>query len=103
MPHKGSITCPPGRVALPALLIPHQQLPSAFDAASTGQPAPIWAPGHARDYPLMSRQPLQQCAVGGIPQIHVTIIASADQARAGWTPPPVTDPGLLPTPHPTLT
>src|SRR2546425_8702414 len=95
MPRKGSH-------ALSALHIPHQQLPSAFDAASTGQPAPIWAPGHARDYPLMSRQPLQQCAVGGVPQIHVTIIASADQARAVWTPRHVTDPGLLPTAQPTL-
>src|SRR5713101_626315 len=55
MPRKGSITCPPGRVALPALLIPHQQLPSAFDAASTGQPRPIGAPDHARDHPLMAR------------------------------------------------
>src|SRR5712691_1928203 len=47
MPRKGSH-------ALSALLIPHQQLPSAFGAASTGQPDSIGAPGHARNHPLMS-------------------------------------------------
>src|SRR6266566_9966925 len=57
MPHQGAIACPPGRVALPALHLPHEELPALSAAASRGQPRPIGAPGHAYDDSMMPRQP----------------------------------------------
>src|SRR2546425_1379354 len=36
MPHKGAIPCPPGRVALPALHLPHEELPALSAAATRG-------------------------------------------------------------------
>src|SRR5713226_2666518 len=57
MPHKGPITCPPGRVALPALHLPHEKLPALAAAATRGQPRTIGAPGHAYDDSIMPRQP----------------------------------------------
>src|SRR5260370_548432 len=86
----------------PRSLLHLRHPPSPFDATITGTPGPMGAPGHACHYPLMPLQPLQQCAIGGVPQIHFTIIATADQARAVRTPRHVTDPGLLPTAQPTL-
>src|SRR5260370_20823259 len=91
-----------GLHALPALLIPHQQLPSAFAAASTSHPRPIGAPGHARDHTLMAKQLPLQRAIRGVPQIHVAIIATPDESRAIRIPCHVTNPGLLPTTQPTL-
>src|SRR5713226_6199472 len=64
MPRKGAIACPPGRVALPAVGIPHEELPTVPAAATRAQPGAIGAPGHARDSALMSRQPLVQGAIG---------------------------------------
>src|SRR3954471_5773261 len=54
MPHQGSITCPPGRVALPALDIPHKQLSALSAAPTRGQPHPIGVPRHPCDAPVMS-------------------------------------------------
>src|SRR5713226_6265595 len=49
MPRQGAIPCPPGRVALPAVGIPHHQLPTVPAAATRAQPGAIGAPGHATD------------------------------------------------------
>src|SRR6266700_1062562 len=100
MARQGAIACPPGRVALPAVGIPHEELPTVPAAASRAQPGAIEAPGHARDSALMSRQPLVQGATPGVPHIHVAIIAPADQARAIPAPGHATDPGHLRTTHP---
>src|SRR6266702_2402486 len=54
MPRQGAIACitspperVPGRVALPAVGIPHEELPTVPAAAARGQPGAIGAPGHA--------------------------------------------------------
>src|SRR5436309_12678756 len=102
MPRKGSHE-------LPALDIPHKQLPTASATATRGQPRPIRTPGDACDDPVMSRQTLEPRAIGGIPHIHVAIITPPDHLYAVWTPRHVTEPGREPTPnvgsarsHPTL-
>src|SRR5260221_284213 len=104
---KGAITwmtSPPervaGRVALSALHLPHEQLSAASAAATSGQSPPVGAPGHARDDPLMTCQPLEQRAIGGVPHIHVAIITTADQASAVGAPGHVTDPSRQLTPDP---
>src|SRR2546430_2677931 len=107
MPRQGAIACitspperVPGRVALPAVGIPHHQLPTVLAAATRAQPGAIGAPGHARDSALMSRQLLVQGATPGVPHRHVAIIAPADQARAIRAPGHATDPGHVRTTHP---
>src|SRR6266702_2609774 len=45
MPRQGATPCLPGRVALPAVCIPHHQLPTVPAAAARGQPGAIRAPG----------------------------------------------------------
>src|SRR5438105_10469923 len=77
MPRQGAIACPPGRVALPAVDIPHEELPTVPAAATRAQPGAIGAPDHARDSALMSRQPLLQGAISGVPHRHVASIAPA--------------------------
>src|SRR5437660_1107039 len=64
MPHQGAIACipslperVPGRVALPALHLPLEELPALAAATTRGQPRSIGAPGHARDDSMMPRQP----------------------------------------------
>ena len=46
-----------GLQALPAVRIPHEQLPST--AATTGQAGAIGAPHHARDQAIVPLQPLK--------------------------------------------
>src|SRR5258707_1835930 len=89
-----------GPHALPAVRIPHQQLFAASAPASTGQPRSIGAPCHARDHATMSLQPLEQRAVGGIPQAHAAIIVTAGQPRAVRTPGHATDLGRVRTTDP---
>src|SRR2546421_3690515 len=101
MPHKGAIACPPGRVALPALHLPHEELPALAATAPRGQPRTIGAPGHTRDDPVMPRQPQQLRPIRCVPHIHVAIITPADQPRPVRTPGHATDPGRELTAHPT--
>src|SRR5437764_14635178 len=49
-----------GSHPLPAVGIPHEQLPAVSAAAARGQPPAIGAPGHAPDSTLMSLEALQQ-------------------------------------------
>src|SRR5947209_5477739 len=96
MPHQGAIACPPGRVALPALHLPHEELPALslpLAAATRGQPRSIGAEGHARDDSMMPRQPQQLRPIRCVPHIHVAIITPADQPRPVRTPGHATDPG----------
>src|SRR3989441_6632018 len=82
--------------ALPALRIPHEQLPGVslpLAAGARGQLRAVWAPDHARDDPLMPRQPQQLRAIRGVPQVDVAIIAPADHPRAIRAPGHATDPG----------
>src|SRR5256885_15272492 len=102
MPHQGAIACPPGRVALPALHLPHEELPALSAAAPRGQPRSIGAPGHARDDSMMPRQPQHLRSIGCVPHIHVAIITPADQPRPVRTPGHATDPGRELTAHPAL-
>src|SRR5260221_6528119 len=81
MPRQGAITCPPGRVALPTVGIPHEELPAVslpVAAATRGQPGAIGAPGHAPDNPVMYLQPQLLRATPGVPHIDVAITAPAD-------------------------
>src|SRR3989442_2157410 len=89
-----------GPHALPAVRIPHQQLFAASAPTSTGQPRSIGAPCHARDHATMSLQPLEQRAVGGIPQADAAIIATAGQPRAVRTPGHATNLGRVHTTDP---
>src|SRR5205807_4395898 len=105
MPHQGTIPCPPGRVALPALHLPHEELPALslpLAAATRGQPRSIGAPGHARDDSMMPRQPEQLRPIRCVPHIHVAIITPTDQPRPVRTPGHATDPGRELTAQPAL-
>src|SRR5207237_3896523 len=82
-----------GLHALPAVRIPHEQLPST--AATTGQAGAIRTPHHARDRAIMPLQPLKERSVGGLPQAHAAIIATAGKPRAVPTPGHATDPGRV--------
>ncbi len=101
MPRQGAITCLPGRVALPAVGIPHEELPALSATTTGGQPHPIGAPGHAGDGSMMPQQPQQLRAIRGVPQVDVAIIAPADYPRAIGAPGHATDPGRVRLPDPT--
>src|SRR5258708_18823668 len=47
IPHQAAIPCPPGRAALPAVGIPHAELPTVAAAAPLGPPDANPTPGHA--------------------------------------------------------
>src|SRR5258708_16843544 len=103
MPRQGAITCPPGRVALPTVGIPHEELPAVslpVAAATRGKPEAIGAPGHAPDNPVMPLQPQLLRATPGVPHIDVAITAPADQLRAIRAPGHATGPGWVRTTHP---
>src|SRR6266571_3732572 len=87
--------------ALPAVDIPHEELPALFATTTGGQPHPIGAPGHARDGPVMPHQPQELQAIRGVPQVDVAIIAPADHPRAIGAPGHATDPGCVGLPDPT--
>src|SRR5258708_21034646 len=110
MPRKDAITCIPspperlpGSVALPAVHLPHEQLPAVslpLAATARGQPRAIGAPGHARDAPMMPLQPQQLRPLRCVPHIHVAIVTPADQPRPVRTPAHALDPGRERTSHP---
>src|SRR5258708_18263553 len=89
MPRQDSITCPPGRVAIQASHIPHEQLlvvSLPLAPSARGEPLPITAPGHVVHFALMSSELLEEHAVRGVPHRHDTIITGTGQERPIRTP-----------------
>src|SRR6266487_2638283 len=75
-----------GAQALPPVHIPQEHLPTASAPATTGEPAAIGTPHHARNHATMSLQPLEQRAVGHLPDGHQPIRACTGEPFAIRTP-----------------
>src|SRR6266566_8359341 len=86
MPRQDSITCPPGRVALQASHLPHEQLLVVSAPSARGEPLPITAPGHVVHFALMSWELLEQSPVRGVPHRDDAIITGTGKPRPVWTP-----------------
>ncbi len=91
-----------GGQALPTAGIPHEELPALSATTTGGQPPPVGTPGHAPDGPVMSRQPQELRALGGLPHRDVAIFPTADQARAIPAPGHAQDRGCVRLSDPTV-
>src|SRR6266567_2865326 len=86
MARQGAIACPPGRVALPAVGIPHEELPTVPAAASRAQPGAIPAPGHATDPGHLRTTHPPWVMLGHVPHQHALQKGSAGQKLSIGTP-----------------
>src|SRR4051794_18101743 len=80
-------------IALPGLRVPYEQLTTSLATARRSEVISIGVPYDARDCALVSRQPVKQRALGGVPHIDDPIGASTSDQSCVRAPCYVADPG----------